>query len=115
MGFETRVHFTLNDLSQIIYSDNQKKGFWDDFEDTDTCLLSKHALIHSEISEASEAVRKPHKDEHCPQFNNHTIELADAIIRILDLCGACSIDIGGAVLAKLKYNKTRPYKHGKRC
>lgn len=44
------------------------------------------------------------------------IELADAIIRILDYCGYAGIDIDAAVERKHEYNKTRPYRHGgKRC
>lgn len=40
------------------------------------------------------------------------IELADAVIRILDYCGHAGIDIENAVKIKHEYNKTRPYKHG---
>lgn len=44
------------------------------------------------------------------------IELADAIIRILDYCGYAGIDIEAAILQKHEYNKTRPYRHGgKKC
>ena len=41
-------------------------------------------------------------------------ELADTFIRLLDLVGFLGIDIDGWVEAKLRYNKSRPYKHGKR-
>lgn len=40
-------------------------------------------------------------------------EIADALIRILDLCGGFDIDIERHVELKLKYNATREYKHGK--
>lgn len=40
-------------------------------------------------------------------------ELADIIIRVLDLSGHRGINIGRAVLVKMQYNKTRPHKHGK--
>jgi len=40
-------------------------------------------------------------------------ELADIIIRVLDLSGHRDIDIGRAVLVKMEYNSTRPHKHGK--
>lgn len=42
-------------------------------------------------------------------------ELADAIIRILDACGAYGIDIDAVLLEKMEYNKTRPPMHGKIC
>ena len=42
------------------------------------------------------------------------IELADAIIRICDTCGQYGIDLDRAIRLKMEYNKTRPYKHGKK-
>lgn len=43
-------------------------------------------------------------------------ELADVVIRIMDLCEYFGIDIVSAVKEKHEYNKTRLYRHGnKRC
>jgi NTP pyrophosphatase (non-canonical NTP hydrolase) len=42
------------------------------------------------------------------------IELADVIIRICDTCGQYGIDLDRAIRLKMEYNKTRPYKHGKK-
>ena len=42
------------------------------------------------------------------------IELADVIIRIADTCGRYGIDLEYAIKIKMEYNKTRPYKHGKK-
>lgn len=39
-------------------------------------------------------------------------ELADAIIRILDLAAWLDLDIAQALVWKLEYNKTRSHKHG---
>jgi NTP pyrophosphatase (non-canonical NTP hydrolase) len=39
-------------------------------------------------------------------------ELADAIIRILDIAAFHGIDIAHAVADKMAYNETRPYRHG---
>jgi NTP pyrophosphatase (non-canonical NTP hydrolase) len=44
------------------------------------------------------------------------VEIADVIIRILDLAGAYDIDMEELVKLKHAYNKTRPYRHGgKKC
>lgn len=46
--------------------------------------------------------------------NSFEDELADIIIRTLDICGYLNIDIERSVLAKIKYNKTRDKLHTKR-
>ena len=43
-----------------------------------------------------------------------SIERADAVIRIADLCGHLGIDLEAASDLKMAYNETRPFKHGKR-
>lgn len=40
-------------------------------------------------------------------------ELADTVIRILDLCGARGIDLEKHIYLKLKYKATRERMHGK--
>lgn len=42
------------------------------------------------------------------------VELADAVIRIADLCGHLGIDLEAVIALKMDYNETRPFKHGKR-
>ncbi len=43
-------------------------------------------------------------------------ELADIVIRVMDLCGYYGIDLEQAIKEKHEYNKSRPYKHGgKKC
>ncbi len=65
------------------------------------------ALIHSEISECLEGVRKGLMDDHLPQYNMETVELADAIIRILDYAAGYNLPIGNALIDKCEYNKHR--------
>jgi NTP pyrophosphatase (non-canonical NTP hydrolase) len=76
----------------------------------------KIALIHGELSEALEELRLPNlrADEKCSNYRAVTVELADAVIRIMDLAEILSLDLAGAIEAKSAYNETRPYMHGKR-
>lgn len=46
--------------------------------------------------------------------NTFADELADAVIRILDLCYHRGIDLEWHIKAKMRYNKMRPYMHGKK-
>lgn len=78
-----------------------------------TALQAEIARAHSELSEALEGARKPHADAHCPGHDNLVVELADALIRILDIAGRRQLPIGEALVAKLLANCARPYKHGK--
>ena len=70
-------------------------------------VAEKLVLIHSEISEAMEAARKNLKDDKLPHRSGVEVELADAVIRILDLAGALNLDLAGAIQEKLAFNKTR--------
>lgn len=83
-------------------------GWWDnrDLDDPQTiptCLC----LVHSEVSEAMEGARKNRMDDHLPHRKALEVELADAMIRILDLAGAYQLDLGGALVEKLVYNTQR--------
>ena len=71
------------------------------------------ALIHSEISEALEAIRAENpRSDHIPDFLGVEEEFADAVIRIIDFCYVWNYRLAEAILAKIEYNATRPYKHG---
>ena len=65
-------------------------------------------LIHSEISEALEGHRKNLPDDKLPHRPMIEVELADAVIRILDVAKALGLDIGGAVAEKMEFNMMRP-------
>lgn len=47
-------------------------------------------------------------DDKCPDFTRDEIEAADVLLRVLNTAGARGWRIGGAVVAKMAYNETRP-------
>ena len=65
------------------------------------------ALMHSELSEALEGVRKNLNDDKLPNRKMEEVELVDCLIRIFDYAGAFGLDLEGAYQEKLHYNAVR--------
>lgn len=72
-----------NKLAKEIYTNNVAAGWWDG----DVCIYEKMQLISTEIAEATEGERKDLMDDHLPHRKMAEVELADALIRTLDLGG----------------------------
>lgn len=97
----------FNNLAKEIYQDNVDAGWWGVEMYTPIGYGTKFALIHSETSEAFEGYRKDKMDDHLPHRSAVEVELADQIIRTLDLAGSLNLDLDGAIAEKRAYNKHR--------
>lgn len=108
----------FNDLAFEVHRTAIDKGFWSgqkplsDASNVDmNQVMAKLALMHSEITEILEAIRKN------KGVKNTTEEFADLIIRTLDVwahlaeCGMVS-SLDAAVDDKTQINKAREHLHG---
>lgn len=89
---------------------NRKVGFYTDIntgKPMERNVPEMLCLIHSEISEALEGYRKVLMDDKLPHRQMIEVELADAIIRILDLSAYLNLEIGEAIEEKFEYNQNR--------
>lgn len=110
----------LDELAFNLNNTAVEKGFWEplsrmEMEDDFIFYAKQLAMIHSEVTEALEALRKEQGDEKFVE------ELADIIIRILDLWAGMNRNrvkslpsLHEVLLQKANVNKTRPKLHGNR-
>lgn len=94
--------------SEIIHLLNSK--WWHDLDTGERLVRNKAEMIclmHSELSEAMEGERKGLMDDHLPHRPMAEVELADAVIRIMDYAAAHGYDVGGAIFEKVVYNLER--------
>ncbi len=125
---------TISETQKEVHKNAVSKGFWDEPLNVGEKLM----LIVSELSEALEADRKGkhymaetellhtlggYKKDQDGDFTYYfekaikdtfEDELADAVIRIMDLSEKIGINLEEHIKAKMRFNESRPYKHGKK-
>lgn len=90
----------------------KEKGFYEEPRRPLESLM----LIVSEVAEAAEELRVGSKPIYRvgPKYEGTAVELADTVIRIMDLAEYEGWGVVDAMVLKHEFNKTRPYKHGKK-
>lgn len=111
------AHFrvAVGKVQDYIHQNNVAKGFWPEDKKSRNDGEAMMLMV-TEIAEAMEAHRHGNPpDDKVPEFSGVEAELADAVIRILDFAKGKNLRVVEAICAKVEYNKSRPYKHGKTC
>lgn len=99
----------FNYIKMMAHETAKQKGWWDKDAGDGVAI----ANIHGELSEAWEWIRKRNPaSDHIPEFSGVEEEFADVIIRIMDTSEKRGYRVAEAILAKMKFNKTREHKHG---
>lgn len=112
------VYEGLVELTKLAHTNSRNGGWWHS-EITGEELLSnpvyapfviatKLMLGVSEVAEGLEGFRTDKMDDKLPHRSMLEVELADVILRVLDLAGRLELDVAGAVIEKANFNTTRP-------
>ena len=128
----------LEQFAASVHAAARQSGFYDELEKIESCIDgcnlegqvendealhealilfwtgTRIALIHSELSEALEGIRKDLMDTHLPHRKMEVTEYADTFIRLMDLVayrGYASI-FHDVVMEKMQYNAQRGHKYG---
>lgn len=105
------TEYGLDALSAVLHETAKEKGFWDG-EYTHDKIGNKLALVHSEVTEVLEAIRKNQGSEKVVE------EIADILIRTLDVYAAMRNEeavmhsLDDILHKKININKDRPKLHG---
>jgi NTP pyrophosphatase (non-canonical NTP hydrolase) len=105
---ESEQAVAINTLAETVHAANAK--WWVDIntgKPKDRNLGEMLLLCVSELIEAFEGARKDLMDDHLPHRKMLEVELADCIIRVLDVGAGLGLDVGGAFIEKMRYNAIR--------
>ena len=107
----------MDDLAHTLHAHAKRQGFYEPYDNMDEAdhvvfHLKQLAMIHSEVTEVLEAIRKEQGDEKVVE------ELADIMIRVLDFwaflnkTGYTKRSLSNALNKKVEANKQREWRHG---
>lgn len=102
----------LNEMARIVHETATEKGWHEPPVGVGTFV----ANLHGEVSELWEAYRSGTLGAPCGKAGVGLTcleeELADILIRTLDMADTLGVDIARAVATKHAYNRTRSHRHG---
>jgi NTP pyrophosphatase (non-canonical NTP hydrolase) len=108
---ELITQYGLDGLAAVLHETAIEKGFWEGEYSYDK-IGNKLALVHSEVTEVLEAIRKSKGSEEVVE------EMADIIIRLLDIYaammnqGEITHSLDEVLQKKININTNRPRLHG---
>lgn len=124
---------TLDELQYDAHKISHDKGWWEPYRNrntdrallvledgiamTDDELVAKLALIATEVSEAIECVRDGDLETRITDTGKPEglpTELADVVVRVMDLAWVLGFNLQQTIEQKMAYNKTRKHRHGGR-
>lgn len=141
---ENNICKGLNETAKVVYELNKEKGFWDKERNVGELLMlvvselgeameahrkghfaklehfenniSKSRIINKDPNYEGDITPERAYEAHFSTLMKDTFEdeIADSIIRLLDLSHGLNIDIEKHINAKIEYNKSRPRLHGKK-
>ncbi len=104
---------TIQELQDRAWKTNEEHGFHLSADDNN--FVAKMMLVVTELAEAVEEWRNHKPSVYSGKDGKPEgvgIEIADAVIRLADICGMERINLQQCLDTKMAFNNDRPYRHG---